>query len=92
MRPAWKDDGAGVPPLLGAGLDAIVMAVPYGPRGQLPRIPSPEDRLARYHHALATHGHAAPPLAPRIALGDQLLDAWKRNAIPVLRLLCTPCS
>lgn len=79
--------GAVEPYLLGQ-TDAIVMRTTYGWDRKLPRIPTDEDRLARYHTAIALHG--GPPLEPRTTIGEAMRFAWGCNALPVLPLIGVP--
>lgn len=63
--------------LLGAGLDAIV--------SRAYTVPSAEQRLDRYHRALAAHPVPGRTALLRYSLGEQFQRAWARGLYPNLR-------
>lgn len=65
--------------LLGAGLDAIVSTAHT--------VPSPEERLERYHRALAAHPAPNRTALLRHSLGLQYQRAWSKGFYPNLRAI-----
>lgn len=65
--------------LLGAGVDAIF--------SRTYTVPSPVERLDRYHRALAAHPPTAHTALLRYSLGQQYQRAWRRGIYPNLRAI-----